>query len=315
MPKLTAVITAYNRAEFIGKCVASLLDAATPDLHIHVIVMDNGSSDGTGEAAQAMGEAVQVLHTDDNQPLPGVLNRGLRLALEDACVDYVMTMNDDTAFRPGSLMALVEACDQEPTGLLTPLQINYRDPEHLDLLALGNVKSVDSLVEDAVLGRPLKKAYPIKTIIGAAMIGRAEVWRNVGEFDELFWFYGIDDDYCTRARWLGYEVFIAPCSHLLHAHGKLGEKGDKVATWTNPAVRWRKELQTRYMFRMKEQSRPLWWCTVSTIAYCFQTSAACAIKLWPRGTVDSWVVLADCLIKLPRIAEARRSHYDPRRKL
>lgn len=315
MPKLVAVVTAYNRTEFIAKCVASLLDAASNALHVQVIVMDNGSKDDTANAAQAVGESVHVVRTEDNRPIAEVLNRGLRLALDDACADYVMVMNDDTMFTPTSLPHLIAVTEKHPNAFTTPLQINYRKPDEVDASALTHLQKSRALVQDAALGRPLQETYAQESIIGAALLAHVEAWRNVGEFDELFWFYGVDDDLCTRARWLGYETLLVPGAHLLHAHGKLGADKDVVTTWPNPIHRWRKETQARYIFRLKDIERPLWRCVLHTSGYALMNTLECLASLWPRGAVESLAIFGACALRLPKIAQTRRLQFDPKRKI
>lgn len=314
MVKLVAIITAYNRADFVGRCVASVLAAATGRLEIDVIVMDNGSTDDTAEVAAGFGPQVRVLSTPDNRPIVGVINRGFAAAYENPDADYIVLMNEDTEFTPGSLERLIAACDAHPNSLLTPLQLNYRAPEHLDTAAYRHLREVRDLVEDAVLGRPLRDVYSIPTIIGAAIFGKREVWKNIGEFDELFWFYGVDDDMCKRARWLGFEVLLVPSAHLLHAHSKLAASVAVPA----PGARlrkWRLETQARYIFLLKNPDRPLWRCVLSTIGNAFRTSYTCATAPWPRGVIESLTIALQCLGRLRCVRAARRRHFDPARRV
>lgn len=313
MARVAAVITAYNRADFVATCVASVLDASSEHLHIIPIVMDNGSIDGTSEAARAVSDSVRVMRTEDNRPIAGVLNRGLRAALEDPLVDHIILMNEDTQFRPGALQHLLSVCERRPLSLLTPLQLNYRLPEKIDDGALDGVKSSRLLLEDLLLGRPLADAYAVPTIIGAAMLARRDVWENIGEIDELFWFYGVDDDLCSRARFLGYEILLVPAAHLLHAHGKLGS--DTPATWSNPVVKWRKELQARYMFRLKQPDKSLFRCYIETLRYAVKNSIRCIISRFPRGAAESLVIYLDCVRIAPKIAATRRRHYESSRRI
>ncbi len=314
MARLAAVITAYNRADFVDKCMRSVLEAETPDLQIRVIVMDNGSSDNTAEVAQAVEGDITVLRTEDNRHIVEVINRGFEAAFAEPRADYIIVMNEDTEFTPGSLGRLVAAAEEYPNSIFTPLQRNYREPEHVDDNAYGHLASVRELVEDAVLGRPLKTVYPLPTIIGAAMFARRDVWENLGEFDPLFWFYGIDDDLCTRARWLGYGVLLAPASHLYHAHGKLDSE---VQQQTKEARyrKWRNELQARYLFRLKDPNKPLARCAVETLFFALGMALTCLRAPWPRGAAAALAIYFDCIKNYGAIHETRQRHFDPARRL
>jgi hypothetical protein len=225
-----------------------------------------------------------------------------------------MVLNDDTAFTQGSLERLMAAAEAHPKALLTPLQLNYRRPHELDDNALGHVVQVRCLVEDAVLCRPLEQVYPLPTIIGAAMLARRDVWESIGEFDENFWFYGIDDDICTRARWLGGEILLVPAAHLLHAHGKLGVEPHQ-NTFSKPLEKWCKELQARYMFLLKDPGRPLYWNYCRAFWRAVTTSSACAAGLWPAGVWNAWRVYFACVGQRARIAAARRRHFNLSRRI
>lgn len=314
MTVLGVVITAYNREDFIAKCVQSVLQDEGPTLSVRVVVMDNGSSDSTAEAAKNAGPDVRVISTPDNRHIVDTINRGFQAIYEDPEVDMVIVMNDDTQFTPGSIKRLVEACHEHPDSMMTPLQLNYWSPGSLDDGALTHVGQVRCLIEDGVTGRPLRQVYPLPTIIGAAMHAQRKVWENVGEFDPLFWFYGVDDDICTRARWLGYEVLLVPASHLLHAHNKLVEppgKGNRAAR----LQKWRKELQARYLFQLKNPRQPLGRCVLSSAWHCLATVSTCLRWGWLPGAWNAVGVFLSCVSQYPRIAETRARHFDPERKI
>ena len=312
MAKLAAIITAYNRSDFVGRCVESVLREAGDGLDIEVVVMDNGSVDGTGEAARQAGARVE--RTEDNRHIVEVINRGFDLAYAIADVEYILYMNDDTEFTPGSLRKMVEACRAHPHGLMTPLQINYRQPGMIDDSAFEHLAAVRPLVEDALMERPLEEVYPLPTIIGAAMFARTETWRVLGEFDPLFWFYGIDDDLCTRARWLGFEILLVTHARLLHAHGKLDAE-PQAASKAQRNMKWRNELQARYLFLLKDPVRSLavnlFRATGHALDICFTNLR----KLWPWGAWQSLAIFFHCVTQIPRIRDTRRRHFDPARKL
>jgi GT2 family glycosyltransferase len=316
MTRLAIILVTYNRADFVDKCIASITRAATPDLHIRIIVMDNGSTDGAVEVLARVKESMppntvlDIHRTEDNRHVPSTYNRGFRLAWDEPC-DYAMMMNDDTEFTEGSLERLLAAAAANPTGMITPLQLNYRAPEHIDANWLRLVKRVDALVEDAVLGRTLRETYELETISGAAMIARANVWRAIGEWDETFWFYGVDDDICTRAKYLGYTNLLVPQSHLLHAHGKLGARPAE-QNKEGQQRKWRNETQARYWFCLKDPSVPFWRAFLRLKWIAARNSIECLFHLWPWGAWQSIVIFLWFVPRLPRLAQVRRAHFDPR---
>ncbi len=312
MINLCAVITAYNRADFVGTCIRSIYADVDDTLQIRVVVMDNGSSDDTADVAKAAG--AEVLRTEDNRHIVEVINRGFKAAYEDQSCEYIVVMNEDTEYTPGSLRRLVDACVANPDSVLTAMQLNYRDPEKLDGNALNHVQATRALVEDAVMGRPLKDVYDVPAIIGACMMATRKAWEAIGEFDPLFWFYGVDDDICTRARWLGYRTLLVPGSQLLHAHGKLNVELREPDT-ASVFRKWRLELQAAFLFLLKYPNHGLLYCALRASWRAFKGSLTCLMKGWPRGAVHTWVVWGSCMLQLGKIAATRRKHYDPAKKL
>ncbi len=313
MIRLVAVVTAYNRQDFVGICCRALCDAASDALDVRVIVMDNGSVDDTKAVAEGVGERVRVIRTEDNRWVVGVINRGLEAAFAEA-PDYVLVLNDDTQFLPGALAALVRVAEGHPNAVLTPLQNSYHHAGHIDPNVLKLVSRTPTLVEDAVLGKPLQDAYPQRTIIGAAMLARTATWQHIGEFDELFWFTGSDDDYCTRAHWLGFEVLLVPGAQMYHAHGGLQPPSGPTPK-AGIMRRYRLGLQARYLFQFKDPKVPFALAVLKATGYAVGTFLGCAARLWIPGMRESVAVYLHCLGRLGAIAAARRRHFDEGKKL
>lgn len=313
MVRLIAVVTSYNRQDFVGICCRALCDAVSDTLDVRVIVMDNGSTDDTKAVAEGVGERVRVIRTEDNRWVVGVINRGLEAAFAES-PDYVLMLNDDTQFLPGALDKLVQVAEAHPNAVLTPLQISYHAPGHIDPNVLKLVSNTPDLIEDAILGRPLQEAYSQRTIIGAAILARTATWQHIGEFDENFWFMGCDDDYCNRAHFLGFEVLLVPGSRMLHAHGGL-----QPPTGPTPSAafvrRYRLGLQARYLFQFKNPKLPLAVAVIKATGYAIGTFFGCAARLWIPGMRESITLYLHCIAQLGAIAEARRRHYDPGKRI
>lgn len=319
MKRLAVILVTYNREDFVDKCIASMAAAASPDLHLRIVVMDNGSTDSTPDVLARCATtrpphvAMEVHRTEDNRRVPETLNRGFRLGHAEPS-DYMMMMNDDTEFLPGALQLLVAASEANPDGMLMPLHRNYREPEHIDANLMKLIRGVDSLIEDAVMQRPLKQVYPMRTVGSAAMLAQTSVWRDIGEWDEIFWFYGLDDDLCNRALHLGYRNLLVPASHLFHAHGKLGARKEE-QNKAGLRERWRKETQSRYWFRVKHSQQPFWLATLGLIGLALRNAAEClVIARWPWGAVQSILILFWFLPRLNHMATIRSQHFDPARK-
>jgi cellulose synthase/poly-beta-1,6-N-acetylglucosamine synthase-like glycosyltransferase/peptidoglycan/xylan/chitin deacetylase (PgdA/CDA1 family) len=109
-PPVSIVVPAFNEAAVIEPAVRSLAASEYPE--VEVIVVDDGSTDGTGEIVRGLGlERVQVL-VEENQGKPAALNTAIAAAHHD----LIVSVDADTAFEPGTLRRLVQPLRDESVG-------------------------------------------------------------------------------------------------------------------------------------------------------------------------------------------------------
>lgn len=112
MGRVAAVVVTYNRKELLLECIAQLLaqeGLAEYGVSLHVLVVDNASTDGTGEALASLSDPrIASYNTGSNLGGAGGFNFGMRKAVE-AGYDYLWVMDDDCMVHPDSLAKLLEA--------------------------------------------------------------------------------------------------------------------------------------------------------------------------------------------------------------
>ncbi len=247
-----AVVT-YNRDDFVAECVASLLREDGSGVAIEVTVINNGATDDTARVLDQIDDPRVTVRTNErNMPLTLVWNAALEVGHASGA-DYFMILNDDIEMQPGAIAEMVAVCQAEPMSLVTPLQINYRKPEELDGAMRENLQATPELMDDVLLNGAPKRYYHQRTLIGAALLATLETYRTIGDFDPIFTFYGVDDDYSNRARDMGIPRLVAMNARMLHLHGKT-TSAPKVSRkdWLR---RWATQYQGRAVFEMKDTSR------------------------------------------------------------
>lgn len=170
MPMVSVIIPTYNRAEFLGDAIRSVLDQDYADYEI--IVIDDGSEDGTPEVACAFGKAVRYFR-QNNAGVASARNRGLRLAKGR----YVAFLDSDDRFLPGKLAAQVACFAERPeTGLVYTA---CRVVRHAGGRGLNRYEAhlFGWVYEDVIFGCNL----PTPTVMV-----RADALAAVGGFDERF---------------------------------------------------------------------------------------------------------------------------------
>jgi N-acetylglucosaminyl-diphospho-decaprenol L-rhamnosyltransferase len=269
------VVVGYHSRDLVLRCLDSLRGAA-PGLDVTVTVVDNGSRDGTVEAVAARGDGTRCVDTGANTGFSRANNRGIAMGSGR----YVLVLNPDTIVRPGTLTALVEFADAHPAaGVVAPRLVNA------DGTAQNTARTFPTPAA-AVFGRrsPLSRWFPdnrwsraflvesrhvvdepfeVDWVSGAAMLVPRSVVDSVGAFDEDFFLFWEDADWCRRIVSSGHSVWCVPSAVVVHDEG--GTRGH----------RWRPRSVVRfhrgaYLYWRKHHApsplNPLRWTAAALLA-------------------------------------------------
>jgi GT2 family glycosyltransferase len=186
---------------------------------VSVMVVDNGSSDGSPAKLAAEFPRVEVLALPSNLRFAGGNNRGLKQALDSGAA-AVMLLNNDTEADPALLERLLLALDQYPeAGAVAPL-IYFAAPSARIWYAGG--RCVPALGWSAHRGlRALDRGQYRSVertgyLTGCCLLARREAWERVGLLDERYYIYAEDADWSLRARRAGLALLFVPSARLWH---------------------------------------------------------------------------------------------------
>jgi GT2 family glycosyltransferase len=218
MDRVAVVVLSWNGREDTLACLASLAGVDYPELT--TIVVDNGSTDRTGEAVRALHPKVDIVRTEENLGFAEGNNVGIRRALELGA-DHVLVLNNDVEVDPGFVTALVEEAKRRPEAGALCSKILYMDPHDLIWFAGAtfdprsgyNGRQVGYRERDD--GR-FEAVTETDRACGAAMLVPRHVLEEVGLFDPDLFFYSEDVDWSLRARDAGYRHYVVPASKLWH---------------------------------------------------------------------------------------------------
>lgn len=244
---LSIIVLTYNGQRWIGKCLQSLLDAGMEGRR--VLVVDNGSTDGTVETVRQQFPMVQLKINQKNLGFAAGNNTGIKLALDDGA-EYVMVLNPDTTVAPDCFARLEEAVKEKPSSVLVPLQLRYDgggiDPAMRKGLLVESGEFVDDLYR-----AQRRTAYPLKEAYFGAVLFPRRVFETVGQLDECFFMYGEDTDFCRRMGWAGFKIHLVPGAIVYHWHGLVHLEGRNERE-TNPHIR-----RSQYLLALKDIQRTL----------------------------------------------------------
>lgn len=233
------VIVNYRTATLVADCLRSLEPEVAELPNARVIVVENGSADGSDEAiAHTIAERsydawVELLALPDNRGFAAGNNAAIRHAMrEGKPPDFVYLLNPDTIVRPGAVRELLSFMHAHPRcGIAgsrnenpdaSPRETAFRFPT-----ALGELESEAALgAMSRILARK-KIALPVSAlphradwVCGAAMMIRYAVLEQIGLMDERFFLYYEETDLALRAARAGFECWYVPASRIVHFCGQ-----------------------------------------------------------------------------------------------
>lgn len=284
--KICIVVPNWNGKEALATCLNSLLEQTLP---LTVIVVENGSSDGSLEFIQENYSVVQILPQPKNLGFAGGVNVGIRYAIENG-YEFVALFNNDAVAGQDWLAGLVRAIDDKKVGIATCTLMSI-DKSHLD--STGDLLTNWGLPFPRGRGEKPQNQYDDQPDVfgasGGASLYRASMLKEIGLFDEDFFAYYEDVDISFRAQLAGWKVRYVPEAVAYHQIGATSSKIKGFTTYQTmknlPLVVF-KNMPRRYLWQVG------WRQTVALTA--FFLSAAQRGQLWPalKGSlVGGWLLL------------------------
>ena len=201
------IIPVHNRKEFTRSCLRALHHQTVSD-QLRIIVVDDGSSDGTGEMLAIEFPDVIVLHGDGNLFWTAAINLGIRHALALGA-EYILTLNNDTVASENFLEQMLFWADLTPDSLLGALDIDiktrkpYYGGERVDWKCSTSRYLLNELKEEEQKGIHEVSLFP-----GRGLLIPKIVFETIGLFEEKkLPHYLADYDFTLQARRIGFRIF------------------------------------------------------------------------------------------------------------
>jgi len=230
-PDLSLVILTHNTKELLRSCLKSIYER-TREIRFEVIVVDNCSTDGTGEMVRSHFSEVQYIYNRKNTCFTKGNNQGALLSRGR----YIMLLNSDTEITDFALDQMVRFMDDHPEcgimgcKLLNPdgsIQFSCRRFPSYHTAFFNRYSILTRLFPH----NPFSQSYLMSSIdheetrevdwvSGAALIARREACDQVGLLDERFLYYSEDVDWCYRMHEAGWKVYFYPEARIVHYIGQ-----------------------------------------------------------------------------------------------
>jgi GT2 family glycosyltransferase len=210
---VTVAILSYDGKHLLDGALRSLFAQRYRDFE--VLVVDNGSRDGTAAWLSERWPAVRVIGLGENIGVTAALN----VCVEESVGELVMLLNNDVEVDPGCLGALVGALDDHPAaGSAAPKLLDYHDRGVLD--GAGDIFTWAGFPGRRGHGEPDRGQYDTPQEIfgacGGAALYRRDAFDRVGRFDEDFFAFYEDADWSLRAQLAGLGCRYVPAATVYH---------------------------------------------------------------------------------------------------
>lgn len=217
--RVAAVVLSWNGRERTLACLRSLAGVTYHPLS--VIVVDNGSTDGSTDAVTAEFPDVTLVPLGENLGFAGGMNVGIRSALAGGA-EAVILLNNDMEVDPGFIEPLVDALKDDPSCGAACSQILFAgEPPRVWYAGAPFNRRRGHSGRHVGYGQPplppTLPPYPTDRACGGAMLFSASVSQRVGLFDEALFAYAEDTDWSLRARRAGLHSLVVPASVVRHA--------------------------------------------------------------------------------------------------
>jgi GT2 family glycosyltransferase len=225
MTDISFIIVNWNTRDLLLECLASIYGTVY-GVAFEVLLVDNGSSDGSVEAAREGFPRVHVIGNQTNVGFAAAVN----LAIARMGGRYAVLLNTDATLTQGAVKRLYDYMQATPhVGVACGQLLN---PDGSRQNSIANFPSILSLISNETLLRVLfprrfpskrreyKRPVDIESCIGACMMVRKEAIDQVGPLDERYFFFLEETDWAYRMNRAGWKTSFVPSARIYHAQGK-----------------------------------------------------------------------------------------------
>ncbi len=254
MVDITFIIVNWNTKDLLLVCLNSVFNTVR-HFSFEVYVVDNGSVDGSPEEVKNLfGDRVKLIKNCKNFGFAKANNQAIKLAAGK----YIFLLNSDAELKKGTVTILIEFLENHPAAAMAGpkmigtdgrLQNSFDNFPSL-LTELVNKSLLRKLFPAKFSGKSQKlnsSAFEVDSLIGACIAVRKKAVDAIGVFDEDYFFFMEETDWCMRMRKRGWKIFHVPTSSVIHRQGQSKNKA--------PASAWIEYYRSLYLFFRKNRSK------------------------------------------------------------
>lgn len=215
-PRVAIVLLNWNNFNDTNDCLKSLKNVMYPNYE--TIVIDNNSGDDSLQHLRKL-RGIELIENSENSGFSGGVNIGINRALSRK-TEYVLLLNNDTTVDAHFLTAMVRAMESDEKIGIVGSKILQMQPNNRIWSAGGKIsgmtKRTSQYGQGAMDNSQFNQPRDVDFVSGCCMLIRREVFERIGTFDEDFFMYYEDVDFCVRAKAASYRVLYWPDAVIWH---------------------------------------------------------------------------------------------------
>ncbi len=214
--KIEIITPVHNRRETTLQCLKSLARIDKTGLKVHIIIVDDGSTDGTSEFIRRDFPEVQIVEGDGSLFYCGGINRGIISALERN-PDYILAINDDAIFHEQFLRRLIQTAGENPHSVVGALLLLWNIPHQVFQVDFKWKTSIGgwSQQENLTAFDFPEKTFEVEGMAGNCILFPVESIKECGLLDEKKFPHNWGDiQYVVRMKKAGWRLLLEPKSYV-----------------------------------------------------------------------------------------------------
>jgi GT2 family glycosyltransferase len=222
MKDLGIVICNFNKIDYLRNCLLSMNNADFNKISYDIIVVDNASNDGSCEMLESEFPDVILLKNTKNIGGAGGFATGMNYVLRNK-YRYLSILDNDTRADSKAFINLKKYLDKNPNvGVVGATIMQMDEPEKIqEMGALLDYKEFEFILNynDRIIDDSIPEIVECDYVPACCFMTRLEVLEKVGVFDETYFIYWDDIDWCTRVKKIGYDIHAISSSKIWHKGG------------------------------------------------------------------------------------------------
>ena len=237
---VSVIIVNWNTRAHLQGCLQSVVDHGLRQASMEIVVVDNGSSDGSREMVRDEWPTIRLLENAENEGFSRANNRGIRASTGE----FLLLINSDARLRPGALDEMLRVMRSDERAAVVGPRLEFGDGRWQRTTA-GRAPSLRTAINHYLfvdrlgiphpwfaglyLSRDVRRAFRPDWVSSACMLVRRAALEEVGLLDERFFIYMDDVDLCQRVRDRGWNVWYCPDARVIHYMSRSSSEAGGIA--------------------------------------------------------------------------------------